>query len=509
MKRFLPDRTTAVSFGAGLVLALSFPRANLAFLAWVALVPMILVMERRPFRSGFAAGVGFFALVLYWLNIVMTTYGHLPIFFSVVAYLLLVIYLALFFAAATWAACRLKEKSGLPVVLTLPVLWVALSFLRSFLLTGFPWATLGYSQGQHLPLVQSADLVGVYGITYLLVLVNAVLAALWSALRRPRGARHLPWRSVIAAALLFALNLGYGWYRLGQPLDARRTTVRAAMIQGDIDQSVKWNPAFQKKTIDIYRRLSLAAAAKGPLQLIVWPESATPFYFQDAGHLSAEVRTVPRQTGAELLFGSPAYKKVNGRYHYLNSAFLLSTRGEVLGRSDKVHLVPFGEYVPLSQYLPFIHKLVAGIGDFSPGTVSPLPMDGHRIGVLVCFEGIFPELAREEVRRGSDLLVNITNDAWFGRSSAPFQDLGMTRFRAIENRVWVLRAANTGVSAFIAPSGRIIRQTPIFAPRYLLGTCGLGAHPTLYTAYGDVGPVLCLLLGIWWLIGTRQRRAAS
>ncbi len=238
---------------------------------------------------------------------------------------------------------------------------------------------------------------------------------------------------------------------------------------------------------------------------MVWPESATPFYFQDPSLLQAEVAAIPRRAGAFLLFGSPAYERINRRTEYLDSAFLLGADGRLLGRSDKVHLVPFGEYVPFGRFLPFVNKLAVGIGDFSPGTVSPLPMDGANAGVLVCYEGIFPELARDYVRRGSDLLVNITNDAWFGRSSAPYQLLAMTRFRAVENRVWVARAANTGVSAFITPAGRILARTPLFEATALTGKVGLGARSTLYNRIGDVFPAAFIAVGLLWLACTRRR----
>ncbi len=504
MRRLLPDSATSWSFASGLILALSFPRPDIAAAAWVGLVPLFLVMGRRPFRSGFAAGIGFFGLVLYWLNIVMTTYGRLHPAFSVVAYLLLVCYLALFFGAATWAACRLRQHLKLSSVLTLPVLWVALEFVRSFFLSGFPWATLGYSQQGLLPMIQSADLFGVYGISFLLVLVNAVIAEC-CRFRSGNSPRTFPWRGVAVAALLVVANLGYGYWRLGQDLDGRPASLETAMIQGNIDQSVKWDPAHQQKTVDIYRDLSRAAHAESAAELIIWPESATPFYYQDGGDLSAAVTETARETGAFLLFGSPAYEVVNRQYQYLNSAFLLSGQGRALGRSDKVHLVPFGEYVPLGRFLPFINKLVVGIGDFAPGTVSPLPMNGHQAGVLVCFEGIFPELARDYVVKGSDFLVNITNDAWFGRSSAPYQHLAMTRFRAVENRIWVARAANTGISALIAPSGAVTAQTPIFQTLFLNGKIGLGAGGALYTRVGDVVPGAFLALSIWWLIRTRRR----
>jgi apolipoprotein N-acyltransferase len=497
-------RSLAWPVAAGLLLALAYPRPDMAWLAWLALVPLFATMERRPLASGFAAGVAFFAVVLYWLNIVMTTYGGLHPVFSVVAYLLLTLYLALFFAGTTWLVCRLKERIGLPVVLTLPIAWVALEYVRSFFLSGFPWATLGYSQQRHLSLIQSADLFGVYGISFLLVLVNATLALCWQYWRqrrmRPEGIVALA-----VTALLFAGNLVYGLQRLSQPLEERAETRKVALIQGNIDQSIKWHPEFQKNTVEIYRDQSLAAARQGA-ELIIWPESATPFYFQDAGPLSREVRQIGPATGSKLLLGSPAYEQNGSDYRFLNSAFVLSRQGEILGRSDKVHLVPFGEYVPFARFLPFIEKLVVGVGDFSPGLLQPLPMDGHRVGVLVCFEGIFPSLARDYIRQGSDLLVNITNDAWFGRSSAPYQHLAMSRFRAIENRVWLVRAANTGISAFISPSGRIVEQSLLFETTFLLQEVGLGAQPSLYSRSGDVLPLAFLLLGLSGLAWSLRRR---
>ncbi|MDK2848785.1 MAG: apolipoprotein N-acyltransferase [Desulfuromonadales bacterium] len=506
MKLHLPESDLCWALASGLLLALSFPRPDMGAVAWFGLVPLLLVCKRRPFAAGFAAGVGFFGLVLYWLNIVMTSYGHLHPVLSVAAYLMLVGYLATFFGVATWAARRLEERAGLSLALTLPILWVALEFLRSFFLTGFPWATLGYSQQSLLTLIQSADLFGPYGLSYLLVLSNATLALLVKYFVR-RKAGSFPFWALAVTSALVAGNYGYGHYRLSQHPDRRQHTLDLVLAQGNIDQSLKWDSAYQWQTIDIYKRLSLLKQDQPP-DMIVWPESAVPFFFQEPGVLSEQVRQIAARQGAWLLFGSPAYEDVNRRRYYLNSAFLLSPQGENLGRSDKIHLVPFGEYVPLKKFLPFIDKLVVGIGDFSPGTVSPLPMNGHRIGVLVCFEGIFPELARDYVRGGSDLLVNITNDAWFGRSSAPYQHLAMSRFRAVENRIWLARAANTGISALIAPSGRITARTSLFEQAALNGTVGLGAAPTLYNRLGDVFPAICGLVSLVWLflVWRRGRR---
>jgi len=502
MRRCLPDATTLTAAVSGGLLALAFPRPDYHWIAWVALVPLLLVMERRPFRSGFVAGLVFFAAVLYWVNIVMTTYGHLHPVLSVVAWLLLSAYLALYFAGATWACCRLREHCGYSYPLTLPVLWVALEFLREFFLTGFPWATLGYSQQSAAVLLQSADLFGVYGLSYLLVLVNAVVAE-WLSVRRRRS--RLPVTAGMVALLLVAGAWGYGSWRLGTDLDSRPERLMTTVVQGNIPQDIKWDPAFQHDTVRIYRELSLSAVDRESSRLLIWPEAATPFYYQDGGKLAAEVTALPSDSGAALLFGSPAYRQESGKTSYLNSVFLLDPKGNEKGRSDKVHLVPFGEYVPVKRFLPFLDKLVVGIGDFSPGVINPLSLNGHQIGALVCYEAIFPELARESVRQGSDLLVNVTNDAWFGNSSAPWQHLAMVRFRAVENRVWIARAANTGISAFIAPSGQILAATALFVPATASVEIGLGARPGLYAHTGDLIPMLFLTIGVLWLVQTRKR----
>jgi len=503
MRRFSTSPTLWTAAVSGGLLALAFPSPDLSFLAWVALVPLLLVMHHHPFRSGMVAGGVFFAAILYWVNIVMTTYGHLHPVLSAVAWLLLGAYLALFFAVVTWAACRLKESRDYPYALTLPVFWVAFEFLREFLLTGFPWASLGYSQHTSLALLQSADLFGVYGLSYLLVLVNTVIAEWLLSRKLPRRHRHVT--ALWFAVLLVAATWGYGHWRLGQDLDERPDRLKVTVVQANIPQDVKWLPEFKQETVRIYRDLSLSAARHDQPGLIIWPEAATPFYYQDANAWSEQVAALPGETGAGLLFGSPAYRKEPGGLRYLNSAFLLDAQGQLKGRSDKMHLVPFGEYVPLKRFLPFIDKIVVGIGDFSPGMISPLPLNGHQLGVLVCYEAIFPELARELVRQGSGLLVNITNDAWFGKSSAPWQHLSMARFRTVENRVWLARAANTGISAFIAPSGRIHAATELFVPATATFEVGLGARPGLYARTGDLIPILFLVVSVLWLVQTRRR----
>lgn len=472
---------------SGLVLATAFPRPDFYPAAWVALVPLFVFMERRPFASGFVAGMAFFAPVLYWLNIVMTTYGGLQQVFSLLAYLFLLVYLSLYLGLATWLSVLLKVRLKLPFLLTMPFLWVALEYLRGCLLTGFPWALLGYSQQNFSAAIQSADVTGVYGVSFLLIAVNCALAWL---VCEPKS--RLCWGGVAAVMLMTLTHVGYGVWKNSQAMDVRSASLRVSLIQGNIDQAQKWVPENRQATIDKYQGLSQQALQQ-PVDLLIWPEAATPFFLQDDIASAQQVRQIPAQLNTSLLLGSPAYQRLDdGRYTYFNSAFLLQSESHQAERSDKIHLVPFGEYVPLGRILTFINKLVVGVGDFSPGKVKPLVLNGTPIGTLICYEVIFPELARDYVRKGSQLLVNITNDAWFGRSSAPYQHLAMSRFRAIENRIWLARAANTGISAFIAPSGKVVSAGPIFQSLHLNETVGLGAKETFYTRFGDLFAYMCL-----------------
>jgi apolipoprotein N-acyltransferase len=491
-----PDRTLIVAAGSGLLLAAAFPRPDLFYLAWVALVPLLLVMRRRPFAAGFTAGIVFFAAVLYWLNFVMTTYGGLQPFFSLLAYLFLIIYLAAYFGLATWISCQLEAVCKLPYLMTLPPLWVALEYLRGVLFTGFPWAIIGYSQQNFSLAIQSCDVTGVYGVSLMLIVVNCAIAGMIAA---PRS--RLAWLGVAAAIIISISHFGYGVWRESQPLEQRSEQLRVALIQGNIDQMQKWAPDNRQASIDRYSRLSRLALEYQP-DLVIWPEAATPFFLQDRSDLAEQVKRLPETLNASLLVGSPAYRQLpSGEYEYFNSAYLLSPSGGDAGRSDKKHLVPFGEYVPLGKLLGFIDKLVVGVGDFSPGEIRPLLLNGHSLGVLICYEAIFPQLARDYVRQGSDLLVNLTNDAWFGRSSAPYQLLAMTRFRAIENRIWIARAANTGISALISPAGNVVLSGPIFEELQLSGLVGLGAEATFYTKFGDLFAYVCLgVSGIFLVI---------
>lgn len=493
--RQLFDRRGLLAIASGILIALSFPTPGLSFLAWIALIPMLIALEesspRTAFRVGMTCGTSAYAFILYWLNIVFTQYGHLPWSVSIPVYLMLVLWLAMFYGLST-ALARLGELIGIKAAFTLPVAWVAFDFIRSFLFSGFAWAMLGHSQFRTLPLIQIADLAGVYGITLLIVLANVVLHR---ALRAVSGAGvPYPVKSLAVLLILLIGTLFYGFNRLTVADAPDAKPLRVALIQGNIPQDVKWSPEFREQTIDTYERLT-REAAKGGVDLIVWPESAVPFFFQDEPLQAERIRNLAKDLNSFLLFGSPAHELRNGRSTFLNSAFLLSPRGVTLGRADKLHLVPFGEYVPLGSILTFINKIVVGIGDFSPGERAiPLDMGSTKLGIQVCYEIIFPELAREYVRAGARVLVAITNDAWFGRSSAPYQHLAISTFRAVETRTPLIRSANTGVTAIVDQNGHIRSMTGIFVEGFRTGEIQPGSGKSLYLTIGDAPAWLCVLV---------------
>ena len=496
-----------VALLSGLLLFLSFPKFGSGILAWVALIPLFYALrDAKPwegFKTGFLAGLVAHIGILYWISYVVVQYGYLPVYVGIMAMLLLAAYLSLYTACFAMGVVFLRRRGG-ALFLSAPLLWAILEFARSHLFTGFPWENLAYSQYLYGNIIQIADLTGIYGISFAIVMVNAVLYNLWSLRFRKR---YLLTEITIAFAIIAAIY-GYGHFRTAEIRETvqKKSSVDVALVQGNIDQNIKWNDRYQLQTLNIYRSLSLRSipAEEG---VIVWPETAAPFYFEGPNPLRAVVVDVARASGRRLLFGSPSHDESGGRVSYSNSAYLLRPDGTVAGRYDKVHLVPYGEYVPLRQFFPFIGKLVGGIGDFRPGTgFNPIESDGRRIGVLICYEGIFPESAREYKQKGADLLVNITNDAWFGKTSAPFQHLSMTVFRAVENRLYLVRAANTGISAIIDPTGKILSQTGIFERTVLKGEVKYIDEKTFYAAYGDMFVYVCGIVLIPYCFILQRRR---
>ncbi len=495
---------------SGLLLSLAYPPADLGLAALVALVPFLVSLEGvgrgGALARGYACGAVFFLLLLDWIPGVMHDYGGLPVALSWLILALLVFYLATYVALFAWLIAASWRRSG-PLALALaPIAWVALELARGRLLTGFPWGLLGYSQYRNTALLQAAAWGGIYAVSGLVMAANAGAALL---VVRAGEARS----RATAAALLALVGAGHitGLVAMRSAADASADkALSVAAIQANIAQDVKWDPVRAASIVSDLARLTRQAAAGGA-RLIVWPESSSPVSVRRPaapGSGGAGVATdeayvsflggLARDLHVDLIVGSVDYAPADAGVKAYNAAFVVGSDG-VLGASyAKVHLVPFGEYVPLAEMLFFVNRMVQGaIGEFAPGRrLEPLPTVAGRTATFICYEAIFPELVRRLARRDAVLLVNITNDAWFGRSAAPQQHLAMAVARAAENRRPMVRAANTGISALIDPYGRIVARAPLMESAVLAGTLRPRHDLTLYTRCGDVFAWGCVILTI-------------
>ncbi len=503
MIRNIPSNISA-ALASGLLLTGTFPNFDLSWMAWFALVPLFFAtIQSAPgnsFRLGFICGITHYLTLMYWLAHTMTSYGGLPYFVAIPILFLLTAYLSLFPAILTWilAICRPAPLVGL---LLIPSLWAGLEFIRSFFLTGFPWELLGYSQYRLLPLIQIADITGPYGITFIIVAINTALSmAVACSLKKKWYVHQISAKMVAFALVSCAIASGiiwiYGTNRIHSVDTAMEKSPKRtiAAIQGNIPQDVKWDPHFQKSTINRYVELSNQVQTVQP-DLIVWPESATPFYLYNHPVLTKMVVAGIQDAGTDFLIGSPSFEGQNENTRFYNSAYLIGPSGRSKEKYDKAHLVPFGEYVPFKKYLPFLGKIVAHVGDFHAGpTGRTIPWNDQHLGILICYELIFPELGRKQVQNGATLLINLTNDAWYGRTSAPHQHFSTAVFRAVETKRALVRAANTGISGFIDPLGRIQQKSPLFKPAAIHQSIHLMTLKTLYTRIGDLFATICLVL---------------
>jgi len=501
-------RSMSLAAVSGLLLVVAFPSFNLPYLAWMALVPLCLALAGQTVKNGFLlgglAGLVFFAGTVHWVTNSVHFYGGVPLIPASLITLLLCLYLALYPALFGAALARLGAERFPWLFISAPALWTALELARTYIFSGFPWSLLGYSQYRVLPLIQMADITGVYGVSFLIVMVNAALAGFIIDRRKFSG--------LIVAVLTMAVVVTYGYLRLNAPYTPGQITI--SVVQGNIDQDKKWDPAFQSEVISIYKRLTREALKQHP-ELVIWPETTTPFYFTGNNGadraLTADLIAFTRSSRVPLLFGSPTYERGPNRSVQLrNSAFLLTPQGKIDAVYHKLHLVPFGEYVPLKSVLFFVDKMVQAIGDFQAGneyTVMTVPARGANVTLctVICYEIIFPDLVRRFVDNGASVITTITNDAWFGRTAAPYQHFSMAVFRAVENRVPVARAANTGISGFIDSKGNILETSAIFTEACLTRAIAPGGRKTFYTAHGDLFAYACLAISLL-LLAVRPRK---
>jgi len=480
-------------------------------MAWGALVPLLLAIQnkspRQSFRIGLFAGLAHYLTLIYWLADTMKTYGQLPWYVCLPILFLFALYLALYTAGFSAMISRFS-RNPIRFAFMVPILWVAFEYVRATFLSGFPWEMLGYSQYPFLRMIQISDIFGVYGVSFLVAFGNACLflCLQWVAgrsleehpVKGPRIAGMIALFTVVLIAILI-----YGERRIADisRLMTAASAPNVAVIQGNINQLLKWDPAFCLSTTEKYISLSKSTVPDLPA-LIIWPETAAPFYFLNENRYTPLLLEEIRNIGTDFIIGSPAFEQTGRGESYRNRAYLVTANGTVAGYYDKSRLVPFGEFVPLKKWLPFIGKIVEAVGDFEAGPEGKtLPWGKYQLGMQICYEMIFPHLSRKMTLNGADCVVNITNDAWYGTSSAPYQLFSMAIFRAVENRRSMIRAANTGISGFVDPAGRIVGNTPLFEDAVMTRPLPLLKELSIYTRYGDLFAIVCLTVTVMIIIG--------
>lgn len=492
---------------SGLLIAFAFPSYNQAWLSWICIVPLLLAVKRLSIGKAFLAG---------WLTGIVCMLGIFPWINELHAIKKLAlglgyVYLGLYFGLFSAITSFVCKWLALPFLAAAPV-WVATEYLRShFFFLGFPWGLLGHTQYDNLPLIQVASFAGVYGVSFVIILVNGAVADFVdycymrnkSVTGRQVAIKYKP----IHVGLLVFLGVSVVWFLGWKTVsrDIRGKQVSVALIQGNIPQHIKWDPQSKDYIMSKYERLSEEAARSNP-QLIVWPETATPGFVLKNMSLYNKMVAIVKRLKTHFLVGSaeyskfgkfPAKREISG-----NTALFFSPQGKVIDQYLKIRLVPLGEYIPYRDIIPWpdfmlprSKKNVVMAGKES----KPFSLGGIKFGTLICWETIFPDLARRMVNNGADFLINISNEAAFGNTSAPYQMLSMGVFRAVENRVHLLRASNTGISCFIDPFGRVTGRVTkngeeLFIEGVSTQTIRISSPGTFYTKHGDIFAFCCLLI---------------
>ena len=493
---------------SAILLIFSFPLFEFNALAWVALVPLLFVLDGqtkiKAFRQGYLTGCVFFLGTLYWIFCSAPSAGF-PIIVGVFAVAAIAVYCSLYFGLFAVYAAICQRRGLIAKLFLLPSAWVVLEFMRGNLFSGFGWVNLGYSQYRVLPLIQIADVTGSAGISFLIVMVNVLIKEALGILGLgtvPKGTapkqRELQGAVILTVGLLLIV-LTYGIFQM-RKLDSLGTS-KVAVIQGNIEQKEKWVAQEWPDILEKHLLLTKQAAASRP-DLVLWPETAFPGYLWESPDVYQQVKDSVKENQTPLLLGAVTKEEDK----YFNSALLLSGQGLEAGQYDKIHLVPFGEFLPLRRFLFSFADLIP-MEDFTSGTkltlfpISAVGRDGKKItadfSVLICFEDTISDLARRMTRNGADFLVNISNDAWFLDTNEPFLHLQAAVFKAVENRRTLVRVANTGVSGFIDVDGGLYRgvENPQGKMTYVAGWTAadvvLTDEMSLYTKFGDVFTLFC------------------
>lgn len=492
---------------SGIITAFAFPTMfsglmlpNLGFLAWFSLVPLFVAVDhagvRRAFILVFIAGLIYYSISLYWLYNALTEYGGLSPLVSITILSLMMVILSIYLALAPSWVSWFRSRCGGSAIYLLPIAWVAVELARNYFPAGgFPWNNIAYSQSGYPILIQIADMTGVYGVTFLIIMVNQLFAGL-IAKGSGLDIRQVE-TNLVVVAVIFAIVLAYGWYRLEtSPVRSPAVRmVRAALIQGNIPQDEKWDVDLMEENLGVYKKY-MQWIKDSAVDLAIWPESAYPYVvpLEAIGFKPEKLGVNPKKEDSPwLLMGALSIDRDRPDRALYNSVILADNGGMIIDRYHKKHLVPFGEYVPYRKALFFVKKLVEPLGDFMAGKgYTPLLVrDNFMVGPLVCYEDVFPEISREQVRNGANLLVNMTNDAWYGYSSAAHQHLAISVFRAVENRRYMLRATNTGVTAVIDPRGKVELESDLFVPTFVVAGVPVLDGLTIYDRIGDLFAYIC------------------
>ena len=499
---------------AGALLALSFPKFGHPACAWIALVPLFLALSgwtgrpgpvpgtsaRRGFLLGLVTSVVYFSGTLYWTGGVLVTFGGLPAPLGPVSVLLLSLYLGLYLSVATTALGVLLARTGARGLWLAPAAWVTGEYLRGTLLSGFPWVPLGDSQIEMLAIAQAASLVGVYGMSLIVASVNAAIAYALVATGRSR------FLALGGTALALFGLAAWGTWRVAEgSLTRAGTPIKVGLIQGNIEQRDKWDPSQARRIFTTYIAMTRDAVRRGA-RYVIWPESSTPFMFEEDAVGGQAIRDLSAEVGVPLQFGSDQVER-GPMPHLYNAAFVVTPDRRTAAVYRKIQLVPFGEFIPLQQWVSFVAPLVGGLATFAAGDeVVMLPVAGHRASTAICYEVIFPHLAREAVANGSELLTTITNDAWYGRTSAPYQHFALASMRAIEQGRYLVRAANTGISGAVDPYGRVVGKSAIFEQTGMVVDVRFLQGRTVYSRIGDVAAYASVAVTVLALVTLRRRR---
>lgn len=473
---------------AGAVTGLSFPPVSLAFLAWVGLVPLIRawLKSTSPSRSGyygFLWSLGFLFVTLYWVAFNTGTYWWA----ALVSMIALVLFASLNYIFIGWWFGWLQARWGRLALWSLPLIWVSVEFLRSFGSLGFPWIALANSQTVLLLPIQNAEITGIYGISLWVVLMNVLLVEYLDGQARQRAALTL--------AVIFLFPWVSGWLLLPEVPSA---TFKVGVVQPNVNALEKWVPAAMSEHFDQLNELTYRVAVDSP-QVVFWPEAATPAYLRKGGRPYLQtIQEVLRDVKFPVVTGMPDYWRPSGEeVRYYNAVGYIDSLGLHEQQYNKIQLVPFGEYIPLSGWIPALKALNLGQGNFTQGDAyTVFEVDSVPFSVGVCYETTFPGLNRNFVRAGATFLVGVVNDAWYRTSSGPYQHAAQFRYRAVELRRPVVRAANTGISLVIDQAGRTVARLGLNEQGVFTAGIAPATGLTFYARYGDLFAWLTVLAAL-------------